>query len=87
MTPRDLCSLLTALLGVDAVPFAARLVRAGVLPRAGERIAPHEAAALLLTMLGALKREMIDLWVSEKNKLFRAHVAAVKASEKQKAVR
>ncbi len=37
-TVRKLSQLLSRHLGVDVVPYAAKLVRAGLLPRVGERV-------------------------------------------------
>ena len=52
-TTRDLCGALGAALQVPAVErHAARLVRNGYLPRAGEEVDEHDAAILLLAVLG-----------------------------------
>ncbi len=52
-TTRQLCRVLATALHVPGVErHAARLVRDGLLPRSGEEIDEHDAAVLLLTVLG-----------------------------------
>ena len=50
---RDITRLLSAQLGVDVVPYAAKLVREGYLPRRGKTINEYEAANLLLAVVGS----------------------------------
>jgi len=50
---RDLTRILTAHLGIDVVPHAARLVRAGYLPRRDDDADEHEAADLLAAVIAA----------------------------------
>ncbi len=52
-TTRELCRLLSAHLGVDAVPHAARFVRAGLLSRRDEQVDAYDAAYLLLAAMAA----------------------------------
>lgn len=52
-TTRQITALLTRHLGADCAPWAARLVREGMLPRHGEPIDEREAAALLLAIFAA----------------------------------
>ncbi len=53
ITTRDLCRAMGAALQVRGVErYAARLVRDGYLPRAGEEVDEHDAAILLLAVLG-----------------------------------
>ncbi len=52
-TTRDLAALLSARLGMDVVPIAARLVRASILPQRYEDVDSHEAAYLLLAAMAA----------------------------------
>lgn len=49
-TTRQITAILTRHLGVDVTPWAARLVREGMLPRRGEPIDEREIAALLLAV-------------------------------------
>ena len=52
-TTRDLCRALSAILQIPGVErHAARLVRDGLLPRAREEVEDHDAAILLLALLG-----------------------------------
>ena len=50
LTVRDAVKLLSVYLDVEVVPYAARLMRHGVLPRRGEAIDEREAATLLLAI-------------------------------------
>ena len=52
-TTRQLCRLLGAHLGVDVVPHAAHLVRAGLLSRRDGPVDPYDVAHLLVAVLGA----------------------------------
>ncbi len=53
-TTRDLCRAMGAALRVPGVEkYAARLVRDGYLPRAGEEVDEHDAATLLLAVAAA----------------------------------
>ena len=52
-TVRALARLVGAHLGVDAVPFAARLVRNGWLPRRDVEVDADDAAILLAAILAA----------------------------------
>ena len=53
LTVRDATKLLSIHLGVDVVPYAARLVREEWLPRGGVAIDEYEAAHLLLAVAGS----------------------------------
>ena len=65
-TTRDLCGALGAALQVPGVEkHAARLVRDGHLPRAGEEVDEADAALLLLVVLGASQPEQAS-WTAER---------------------
>ena len=54
ITTRELCRALSTALQVPNVErYAARLVRDGLLPRSGEEVGEHDAAVLLLAVLGS----------------------------------
>lgn len=50
LTVRDATKLLSAYLGVEVAPHAARLVRDSILPRRGKPIDEEDAASLLLAV-------------------------------------
>ncbi len=52
-TIRQLCQALRTHLGMDVTGHAARLVRAGYLPRGGDDVDEHEAAYLLAAVIAA----------------------------------
>lgn len=53
LTTRDITRLLSIHFGVEVVPYAARLVREGYLPRRGDPVDEYDAAHLLLAVAGS----------------------------------
>ena len=52
-TVRQLAKLITAHLGVDVVPYAARLVKSGLLSRRDEEADAYDAAYLIVATMAA----------------------------------
>ncbi len=71
-TPRQLCRLLSAHLGVDSVPYAARLVREGLLPGRGEPVVVKQLQRKgTWDDMGKLKAWLRDELLAEQNSLAR----------------